>query len=75
MLAAMPGIRDVGLTTNGILLADQAEALFDAGLRRLNVSLDTLDPAGSANWPAATGWTRCWPGSTRRSAPGSSRSR
>ena len=44
MLAAIPGIADVGLTTNGLLLADQAKALFDAGLRRLNVSLDTLDP-------------------------------
>ena len=43
LVAAVPGIRDVGLTTNGILLADQAAGLFDAGLRRLNVSLDTLD--------------------------------
>ncbi|MBM4067970.1 MAG: GTP 3',8-cyclase MoaA [Planctomycetes bacterium] len=44
MLCAIPGIRDVGLTTNGILLADQAATLHDAGLRRLNVSLDALDP-------------------------------
>lgn len=44
MVAAVPGIKDVGLTTNGVLLADQAQALFDAGLRRMNVSLDTLDP-------------------------------
>jgi cyclic pyranopterin phosphate synthase len=44
MLAAIPGIRDVGLTTNGLLLAEQAQALYDAGLRRINVSLDTLDP-------------------------------
>jgi cyclic pyranopterin phosphate synthase len=43
MLAAIPGIKDLGLTTNGILLEDQAGPLFDAGLRRLNVSLDTLD--------------------------------
>src|SRR5262245_10344934 len=42
MIAEIDGIRDVGLTTNGILLADQAPALFDAGLRRINVSLDTL---------------------------------
>src|SRR5471030_2160709 len=34
MLAAIPGIRDIGMTTNGILLADQAAELFDAGLRR-----------------------------------------
>ena len=44
MIAGIPGIRDIGMTTNGILLADQAAAFFDAGLRRLNVSLDTLDP-------------------------------
>lgn len=43
-LAAIPGIKDVGLTTNGILLAPMAKALWDAGLRRINVSLDTLDP-------------------------------
>jgi GTP 3',8-cyclase len=44
LLVPIAGIRDVGLTTNGIFLADQAQALFDAGLRRINVSLDTLDP-------------------------------
>ncbi len=44
LLVPIPDIADIGLTTNGILLADQAEELFEAGLRRLNVSLDTLDP-------------------------------
>ncbi len=43
MLLNIPGIDDVGLTTNGILLAGQAKALREAGLQRLNVSLDTLD--------------------------------
>lgn len=43
-LAAVPGIKDIGLTTNGILLAPMAQALWDAGLRRINVSLDTMDP-------------------------------
>jgi cyclic pyranopterin phosphate synthase len=43
-IAPIPGIRDVGLTTNGILLADQAADLWNAGLRRLNVSLDALSP-------------------------------
>lgn len=42
-LCAIPGVEDVGLTTNGVLLAGQAEALWGAGLRRLNVHLDTLD--------------------------------
>ena len=44
LLAAIPEIRDLGLTTNGILLRDQANDLFRAGLRRINISLDTLDP-------------------------------
>ncbi len=44
LIAAVPGIMDIGVTTNGILLAEQAQSLFDAGLRRMNVSLDTLDP-------------------------------
>lgn len=44
LLAEVPGIEDIGLTTNGLLLAAQAQALYDAGLRRINVSLDTLDP-------------------------------
>ncbi|HPF15715.1 MAG: GTP 3',8-cyclase MoaA [Planctomycetes bacterium] len=43
-LARIPGIEDIALTTNGILLADQAEALWQAGLSRLTISLDTLRP-------------------------------
>ncbi|MFM8475074.1 MAG: GTP 3',8-cyclase MoaA, partial [Planctomycetaceae bacterium] len=43
-LAAIPGIRDLGMTTNGILLAGQAAALRESGLSRLNISLDALDP-------------------------------
>jgi len=44
-LNRIPGIRDLSLTTNGVLLAAQAEALYGAGLRRINVHLDTLDRA------------------------------
>jgi GTP 3',8-cyclase len=44
-LAAIPGLDDIGLTTNGILLAPMAQALRGAGLSRINVSLDTMDPA------------------------------
>jgi len=44
MLCAIPGIKDVGLTTNGLLLAEQAQRLYDSGLRRINISLDTLSP-------------------------------
>ena len=44
-LATVPGIEDLALTTNGSLLAMQARALRAAGLTRLTVSLDALDPA------------------------------
>ena len=41
-LASLPQVEDLALTTNGILLAEQAPALRRAGLQRLNISLDTL---------------------------------
>ena len=42
MIAAKPGLQDLALTTNGVLLADQIDALKAAGLGRITVSLDTL---------------------------------
>jgi cyclic pyranopterin phosphate synthase len=42
-LTAIPGIEDIALTTNGVLLAQQSVALHANGLRRVTVSLDTLD--------------------------------
>jgi cyclic pyranopterin phosphate synthase len=45
MLREVARLRDIGLTTNGLLLPAQAQPLYDAGLRRINISLDTLDPA------------------------------
>jgi cyclic pyranopterin phosphate synthase len=42
MLAAKPNLSDLAMTTNGVLLADQADALAGAGLGRITVSLDTL---------------------------------
>jgi GTP 3',8-cyclase len=42
-LIAIPGIEDLALTTNGVLLAAQAQELYDAGLRRINIHVDTLD--------------------------------
>jgi cyclic pyranopterin phosphate synthase len=44
MLAQKPAIRDLALTTNGVALAAQAHALREAGLHRITVSLDTLQP-------------------------------
>ncbi|HEX9079533.1 MAG TPA: GTP 3',8-cyclase MoaA, partial [Desulfuromonadaceae bacterium] len=43
-LAAIPGLHHLALTTNGLLLADMAHDLHAAGVQRLNVSLDSLDP-------------------------------
>ena len=44
LVAGKPGLRDLAITTNGVLLAAQAAALKSAGLRRVTVSLDTLRP-------------------------------
>jgi cyclic pyranopterin phosphate synthase len=44
MLADSPRIRDLAMTTNGVLLTEQAQALYKAGLHRVTVSLDTLRP-------------------------------
>jgi len=43
-LAAITGMRDVAMTTNGLLLPKLASALRDAGLRRVNIHIDTLNP-------------------------------
>jgi GTP 3',8-cyclase len=42
-LNTVPGIQDIALTTNAVILEQHAQALYDAGLRRLNIHLDTLD--------------------------------
>ncbi len=44
MLAKNPRIKDIALTTNGVLLEEQAQSLYGAGLHRITVSLDTLKP-------------------------------
>jgi cyclic pyranopterin phosphate synthase len=44
MIASQPRIRDLAITTNGILLAQEAQALRDAGIQRVTISLDTLKP-------------------------------
>ncbi len=41
-LAAIPGLHDIRLTTNGVMLTKYAEDLYSAGIRKLNISLDTL---------------------------------
>lgn len=44
-LHKIDGIKDIGLTTNALLLGKDADSLYEAGLRRLNISLDALDPS------------------------------
>jgi len=44
MISAITGINDLSMTSNGILLTDFAPALKDAGLQRVNISLDSVDP-------------------------------
>jgi len=44
-LAAIPGLKELVLTTNGMLLREMAQPLRDAGVQRLNISLDSLNPA------------------------------
>ncbi len=48
-IAAIPGVRDLSLTTNGVLLSGMAREIFAAGVRRINVSLDSLKPARFAS--------------------------
>jgi GTP 3',8-cyclase len=62
-LAAIPGVQDLAMTTNGILLADQAAALRRAGLKRLNVSLDAMREETFFKSLAARGSSEFWTGS------------
>ncbi|MDP4449147.1 GTP 3',8-cyclase MoaA [Staphylococcus hyicus] len=45
LITRIDGIEDIGLTTNGLLLKKHGQKLYDAGLRRINVSLDAIDDA------------------------------
>ncbi len=57
-LSALPGLDDLAMTTNGLLLADQAQALKDAGLLRLNISLDALTSEAFEQITRRTGFER-----------------
>jgi GTP 3',8-cyclase len=62
MIADVPGIEDISLTTNGILLAGMAKELSEAGLQRVNVSLDTLQPEKFARITRGGSLQRVWQG-------------
>jgi cyclic pyranopterin phosphate synthase len=70
MLARIPGIEDISLTTNGLLLEKYAEELARAGLRRLNISLDTLDPQRYARITRGGDFERVWRGIQAAEATG-----
>ncbi|WP_076750346.1 GTP 3',8-cyclase MoaA [Desulfatitalea tepidiphila] len=61
-LAAEPGIEDLSMTTNGTLLAEKASALKAAGLKRINISLDTTDPQGFAELTGRDLFSAVWQG-------------
>lgn len=61
-LVAIPGIQDIALTTNGILLAEQAAALKAAGLGRLNISLDAMSEETFQRISRREGLQRVWEG-------------
>ncbi|GAB4464088.1 MAG: GTP 3',8-cyclase MoaA [Armatimonadaceae bacterium] len=61
-LVAIPGICEVTLTTNGILLPRDAQALWDAGMRRVNISMDTLKPERFVQIARRPDFDRAWAG-------------
>ena len=74
-LGAREELEDLAITTNGSQLHSMATTLREAGVRRLNISLDSLKPERFANLPAVTSSTRCWTVSKRRAMRASSGSR
>ena len=61
-LTALEGLKDVSLTTNGIFLKKKLERIKQAGIRRLNVSLDTLDPGKYHKITGYDGFQVVWDG-------------
>jgi cyclic pyranopterin phosphate synthase len=64
-IASMPQTRDLSMTTNGFLLASMAQNLYNAGLRRINISLDSLEPETFDKIIGSRGrsrWTQVWEG-------------
>lgn len=58
----VPGVRDVALTTNGLLLSKLARPLWEAGLRRINISLDTLQGEKFVHIARRDGFAQTWEG-------------
>jgi cyclic pyranopterin phosphate synthase len=58
----IPGLKDVSITTNGVLLKKMAQEIFDAGVHRINVSLDTLNPEKYAKIAGRDCFHQVWEG-------------
>ena len=69
-ICQMGGLDDVSITTNGVYLKKMAEAIFDAGVNRLNVSLDTLDPAKYTEITGCDCFHQVWAGLAEAQAVG-----
>ncbi len=69
-LSRLEGLQDLTLTTNGTLLTQKAEALKAAGLRRINISLDTMDAAGFYQITGLNLLDTVWQGITQAAAVG-----
>ncbi|HYA40518.1 MAG TPA: GTP 3',8-cyclase MoaA [Syntrophobacteraceae bacterium] len=61
-ISKVSGLKSLSLTTNGVLLCDFAAGLFQAGIRRINVSLDTLKPERFAQITKMDLFDRVWAG-------------
>lgn len=61
-LSALPGLQDISMTTNGILLGEFASSLFQAGLRRINISMDSLSPYKYREITCGGDLSRVWEG-------------
>ena len=70
LIAEIPGIEDISLTTTGLLLGKYARSLADAGLRRVNVSLDTLRPDRFTRITRGADLSQVWQGLTAAEAAG-----
>lgn len=61
-LMGIDGIEEVRITTNGLLLAEKSAELYDAGIRKLNISLDTLRPERFQEITGVDAFARVWQG-------------
>lgn len=61
-LAALPGMKSLSLTTNGVLLEELAQEIYQAGIRRINISLDTLQPERFSRMTCRDEFDRVWRG-------------